>query len=249
MNIQRVLTTAVLGVGLGALTLPGIALANVGAHPGVAPVGTTITLTARCKPQSKGPTPSATFHITGPRKDDHGDRDSGQHRGRDNSRDREHQQDRDRDNGRHWDRDTGSGPGTGTDSRWDRDSDEHRDRGDDRDEGRDRDDREYRDRDHDAPKDVTLQSTGTEPKMPDTVSAQLQTHGWKPGEYRVTAKCNDGTVAGETTFTLTPEGGPRSGEGGPTGDNTLVAAGTAMLGAGAAGLVLLRRRRAVGLTF
>lgn len=189
MNIQKVLTTAVLGVGLGALTLPGIALANVAAHPSTAPVGTTITLTARCKAQPKGPQPSATFHITGPRK--------------------EHPPSPDwRDN-------------TGSEREYDKGSDHAKG----------------------AHKDISVQSTGTEPKMPETVSAQVPTEGWRPGEYHVKATCNDGTVAGETAFTLTPQGGPASGEGGQSGNGTLVAAGTAMIGAGAAGFVLLRRRR------
>lgn len=183
MNVQKVLATAVLGVGLGALTLPGVALANVGAHPAVAPVGTTITLTARCKAQPKAPQPSATFRITGPARD---------HR---------------------------PSPGWGGDTGPDRGPSKGPDR------------------------DVSVQSTGTEPKMPETVSAQLPTEGWRPGEYQVKATCNDGTVAGETTFTLTPQGGPASGEGGPAGNGVLVAAGTAMIGASAAGFVLLRRRR------
>lgn len=198
MNVQKVLTTALLGVGLGALTLPGIALADVGAHPGTAPVGTTITLTARCKQQSKGPQPSATFHVTGPRKD---------HRS---------SPDRDGGTGSDW---NGAGPGGRGDIGPDRD----RVKGPD--------------------KDVSVQSTGTEPKMPETVSAQLPTEGWAPGEYQVKATCNDGTVAGETAFTLTPQGGPAGGEGGRPGNGTLVAAGTAMIGAGATGFLLLRRRR------
>lgn len=205
MNMQKVLTTAVLGVGLGALTLPGIALANVGAHPSVAPVGTTITLTARCKPQGKGPAPSATFHVTGPARTGN------------ESRDKENGPDRYR--GSEPDR----GSGTGSDRYRDHDSGREKDSG--------------------KEKDVSVESTGPEAKMPDTVSAQLPTHGWQPGEYKVSAKCNDGTVAGETAFTLTPEGGARSGDGGRSGNNTLIVAGTAMLGAGAVGFVLLRRRR------
>lgn len=199
MNVQKVLATAVLGVGLGALTLPGAALANVGAHPSVAPAGTTITLTARCKVQSKAPAPSATFRITGPTKE-HGPSPS-------------------------W-------GGDRSNSGWSGES------------GSDRD----RDHSKGPDKDVTVQSTGTEPKMPETVSAQLPTDGWRPGEYRVKATCSDGTVAGETTFTLTPQGGPAGGEGGQAGNGLLAAAGTAMIGAGAVGLVLLRRRRPVTAT-
>lgn len=191
MKLQKVLTTAVLGVGLGAFTLPGIALANVNAYPGVAPVGTTITLTARCKPSAKGPRPSATFHVTGPRKEHRAgpgaDSDRGPEGARSPRPEKHH----------------GTGGGV----------------------------------------DISVESTGTEAKVPDTVSAQVPTNNWQPGEYDVKAKCSDGTVAGQTAFTLTPQGGPHGGEGGPAGNGTLVAAGTAMLGAGAIGFVLLRRQR------
>ncbi|MGN9810126.1 hypothetical protein ACTMSW_12305 [Micromonospora sp. BQ11] len=66
MKAQTVLATAVLGVGLGTLLLPGAALADTTVSPATTPVGGTVVLTATtCDPQSG----DAIFRVTGPNRD------------------------------------------------------------------------------------------------------------------------------------------------------------------------------------
>ncbi|MCM0677778.1 hypothetical protein NCC78_24315 [Micromonospora phytophila] len=66
MKAKTVLVSAAVGVGLGTLLLPGVALADVRVSPATTPVGGTVVLTATtCNPKSG----DAIFRVTGPNRD------------------------------------------------------------------------------------------------------------------------------------------------------------------------------------
>ncbi|SCE91985.1 hypothetical protein [Micromonospora mirobrigensis] len=66
MKAKAVLGSAAVGVGLGALLLPAIALAETTVSPATTPVGGTVVLTAKtCNPKDG----DAIFRVTGPDRD------------------------------------------------------------------------------------------------------------------------------------------------------------------------------------
>ena len=66
MKATNVLVPVVGGIALGALLLPGTALADTTVSPSTTPVGGTVVLTAtNCNPNSG----DAIFHVTGPDRD------------------------------------------------------------------------------------------------------------------------------------------------------------------------------------
>lgn len=79
---------------------------------------------------------------------------------------------------------------------------------------------------------------------PDSDTSGFETAGRARGTYRFTAMCANGTNAGSGSFALAPAGGPTTGDGGRTVENTWLLAGAVLLlGAAACGGLLLRRRR------
>ncbi|SCL36676.1 hypothetical protein GA0070616_5550 [Micromonospora nigra] len=66
MQAKTVLVSAAIGVGLGTLLLPGVALADTTVSPATTPVGGTVVLTATTCDPSSG---DAIFRVTGPDRD------------------------------------------------------------------------------------------------------------------------------------------------------------------------------------
>lgn len=98
-----------------------------------------------------------------------------------------------------------------------------------------------------GPAGATFRVTGPDGRSFDVSSpgkntTGFATAGFTRGTYRFTGKCANGTNAGSGSFVLAPVGGPMGGDGGRS-DNTLaLATGTALLGAAAGGLLLMRKR-------